>query len=74
MSYFSAHCDTEGELHTIGALLCILRTAAFDHLTQDDAPIASGILNLIEVVAERVDKVQELHDAEYDIGRKGGAQ
>ena len=71
MSYFDAHCKTEGELHTVGALLCILEMAAFDHLTQDDAPIASGIINLIQVVAERVEKVQELLDAEYDVGRPG---
>lgn len=69
MSYFDAHCKTEGELHTVGALLCILEMAAFDHLTQDDAPIASGIINLIQVVAERVEKVQELLEAEYDVGR-----
>lgn len=69
MSYFDAHCKTESELHTVGALLCILEMAAFDHLTQDDAPIASGIINLIQVVAERVEKVQELLEAEYDVGR-----
>lgn len=69
MSYFDAHCKTESELHTVGALLCVLEMAAFDHLTQDDAPIASGIINLIQVVAERVEKVQELLEAEYDVCR-----
>ncbi|MDK8874320.1 hypothetical protein [Paracoccus sp. SSJ] len=65
MSYFSAHCDTEAEVHTIGALLCALETAAFDYLTRDNEPIASGILSLIQVVADRVKRAQELHDAEF---------
>lgn len=68
--YFNAHTDTETELHTIGALLCILDNAAVDHLTQNDDPITSGIINLIQVVADRVKKAQELHESEYQVGRK----
>jgi len=64
MSYFNAHCGTEAELHTIGALLFILDNVATDYLTQDETPIGSGIINLIQVVADRVKKAQELHDAE----------
>lgn len=64
MSAFNAHCDTEAELHTVGALLCALETASFDYLTKDSDPIASAILNLIQVIAERVEKAQGLHDAE----------
>ncbi|WP_374327302.1 hypothetical protein [Paracoccus pantotrophus] len=64
MSYVNAHCDTEAELHTIGGLLCILDNVATDFLTQDETPIGSGIINLIQVVADRVKKAQELHDAE----------
>ncbi|WP_017999058.1 hypothetical protein [Paracoccus sp. N5] len=74
MSYFKAHSETEAELHTIGALLCVLDEVALDHLTQDDAPIASGIINLIQVVADRVKKAQELLEAEYQIQRKEAGQ
>ena len=65
MSYFEDHTKTEAELHTIGALLCILEEAGFNYLTKDNNPIASGVLNMIQVIAERVTKAQELHDAEY---------
>lgn len=74
MSYFKAHCDTEAELHTIGALLTALETAGFDYLTKDAEPIASGILNLIQVIAERVERAQELLEAEYVLGQKEAAQ
>ncbi|MDF3606219.1 hypothetical protein PE067_08785 [Paracoccus sp. DMF-8] len=65
MSYFNDHTKTEAELHTIGALLCVLEEAGFNYLTKDNNPIASGVLNTIQVIAERVTKAQELHDAEY---------
>lgn len=65
MTYTTAHWDTASELHTIGSLLCILDHATLDHLTQDEAPVASGIINLIQVVADRVEKAQKLHEAEF---------
>lgn len=66
MTYLSARFDTEAELHTIGALLCVLDDAALNHLTQDETPMTSGIINLIQVVADRVRKAQDLHEAEID--------
>lgn len=74
MSYFNARCDTEAELHTIGALLTVLDDAALTHLTQDEAPITSGIINLIQVIAERVEKAQQLHLAEADAQRAERAE
>lgn len=74
MSYFSARCDTEAELHTIGALLCVLDDAALTHLTQDETPMTSGIINLIQVVADRLKKAQELHIAEIDAQRAERAE
>lgn len=65
MSYFSDHNQTGAELHTAAALLCVLDEVATDHLSQFNTPLCSGIINLIQVVAERVTKVQDLHDAEY---------
>ena len=74
MSYFNARCDTEGELHTIEGLLCVLDDAALTHLTQDETPMTSGIINLIQVIADRVKKAQELHIAELDAHRAEGAE
>lgn len=74
MSYFSARCDTEGELHTIEGLLCVLDDAALTHLTQDETPMTSGIINLIQVIADRVKKAQELHIAELDAHRTERAE
>lgn len=65
MRYFNDHSKTEAELHTVGALLCVLDEVASDHLSQFDTPLCSGIINMVQVVAERVTKVQDLHDAEY---------
>ncbi|WP_134679564.1 hypothetical protein [Paracoccus ravus] len=67
MSYFTAHCDTEAELHTIGALLCVLDEVATDHLAGYDTTMCSGIINLIRVVGERVQEVQKLHDLELSL-------
>ncbi|MFT4013726.1 MAG: hypothetical protein QM682_10035 [Paracoccus sp. (in: a-proteobacteria)] len=74
MSYFSARCDTDAELHTIEGLLCVLDDAALNHLTQDETPMASGIINLIQVVADRVKKARELHMAETDAQRAEQAE
>lgn len=65
MTYFIDHTKTEVELHTVGALLCVLDEVASEHLSQLDTPLCSGIINMVQIVAERVTKAQDLHDAEY---------
>lgn len=69
MSYHSARCDTEAELHTIEALLCILDDAAINHLDQNQTPISSGIINLIQIVGDRIKAAQKLHHVELEAHR-----
>lgn len=70
MTYSDARYETEAELHTIAALLLVLEDLALTHLTNDQQPIVSGIINLIQVIGDRAKRAQELHDAESDCQRK----
>lgn len=73
MTYFKAYNATDMELHTIGSLLCVLDEVTSEHLGDDQRAMASGIINLTRIVAERITKAQELHDAELKAHRANSA-